>query len=363
MVVLDLERGRNNQIVRRPRFGPLTEAVARGAQLVPYVAAGVEHFTKRARSSDSAIISSQQMRGRSMSRSSSRMRSVSRFRSRSRSRSSGGRSLTTEQRDSSTRYVSRRMPRRRRRRWVRFTRKVQHVMLQMGASQTFSAKFATLKSWAADAQNYWAYMLGGVSATNNDELLKAFRVAYGSALTLADLDDYRLFIKSLCLDVQFNNNSTEGKTAIVEVYHLAVRKPYNTATPLDTQYLDTFNEIPAQSGFSKSITDPGFTPFQNSVFCSHWKIVRKQQIQLGPGELSTMQLRIPYNKMLYGKSLETSPSMLRGLTQGLLFIVKGEPENNAGAARLSSGEIIWTTQTTVNYQIPPGSTRTQTATT
>lgn len=270
---------------------------------------------------------------------------------------------TTEQRDSRVGYVKRRMPRRMRRRWKSFTRKVQHVMLQMGATQTFSQKFATLKSYAADQQNYWGYMLGGVSATNNDELLKAFRVAYGSALPLADLDDYKLFIKSLCLDIQFNNNSTDNKTSIVEIYHLRCRKSYNTATALDTQFLDTFNEIPAQSGFTRSITDPGYTPFQNSLFCSYWTIAKKEQIQLGPGELSTMQIRIPYNRMMYGKKLETNPAQIAGFTRGLLFIVKGEPENSAGTARLSSGEIVWTTQTTVNYQIPPSTTRTQTATT
>lgn len=269
--------------------------------------------------------------------------------------------LTTEQRDSRVGYVKRRMPRRRRRSWKRFTRKVQHVMLQMGATQTFSQKFATLKSWAANAQNYWGFMLGGVSVSNNDELLKAFRLAYGSALTLADIDDYKLFIKSLCLDIQFNNNTTN--TAIVEIYHLLCRKPYNTATALDQQYLDTFNEIPAQTGFSRSITDVGYTPFQNALFCSHWSITKKEQVQLGPGELSTMQIRIPSNKMFYGKTLETAPACIKGFTRAVLFIVKGEPENASGTAQLSNGEIVWTTQTTVNYQIPPSSTRTQTATT
>lgn len=232
-------------------------------------------------------------------------------------------------------------------------------MLQMGAAQTFSDTFGTIRSYLANKQAYWGYMLGGVNATNNAELVNAFKLAYGSALNLADLDDYRLFIKSLCLDVQINNNGTN--TAIVEVYHLTCRKSYPTATNIDTQFADTFAEIPAQTGYTRAIDDPGYTPFQNSLFCSHWKIIKKQQLQLGPGELSTMQIRIPANRMMYGKKLETNPAMIPGFTRGLLFIMKGEPENNAGTAQISSGEIVFATQTTVNYQLPPSSTRTQTA--
>lgn len=279
-------------------------------------------------------------------------------------RRSGGRKaitgrITTEQRDSRVGYVKHRMPRRRRRRWTSFTRKVQHVMLQMGALQTISNTYGTVRSWLADKQAYWGYMIGGVAPTENDDLLRAFRAAYGSALALSDLDDYKLFIKSLCLDLQINNNGST--TAIIEIYHLQCRKSYNTTTALDVQYSDTFAEVPAQTGYTRAIDDLGYTPFQNPIFCSHWSIVKKEQVQLGPGELSTMQIRIPTNKMFYGKTLETNPSCIKGYTRGLLFVMKGEPENNAGSYRQSAGEIIFGTQTSVNYQLPPSSTRAQTA--
>lgn len=232
-------------------------------------------------------------------------------------------------------------------------------MLQMGATQSITNVLNTFKSWAVDVQNYQGIMLGGTNVANNQELFDAFRAAYGSGLAFADCDDLKLFIKSLCLDIQLNNNGTN--TAIIEIYHLICRKGLPTNTAIDQQFTDAFGELNTQSGFTKSVTDIGNTPFQNPIFCSHWKILKKEQVQLGPGELSTLQIRIPRNKMLHGRTLESNPQALKGFTRGILFFMKGEPTNNAGTAQTAAGEIVFSFQHTVNYQIPPGSTRAQTA--
>lgn len=362
---MDLESG------RRPRkpyigFSGREALYAAAASAYPF-AAGIGAGIKNWRSSQNAKRQSE-ARQKAIQAKRSPTPNIKMYRKR---RSRGGVSrfkrkfisgrTTTEQRDSRVGYVKHRMPRGRRRRWKRFTRKVQHVMLQMGASQTFSVPRATIKSWIANAQNYWGVMLGATGAVNNDDLVDAFKRAYGSTLNLTDLDDYKLFIKSLCLDVQINNNG--ANTAIIEIYHLLARKPYNDTSNLESQFAATFNEIPAPGTYSRAITNPGYTPFQNALFCSHWAIQRKEQIQLGPGELSTLQIRIPANKMFLGKTLETSPAMIRNFTRGLLVICKGEPENASGTAQLSAGEIVFATQMTCNYQLPPSSTRVQTSTT
>jgi len=68
------------------------------------------------------------------------------------------------------------------------------------------------------------------------------------------------------------------------------------------------------------------------------------------------------NRMVQGKLIETNPQGIPRVTQGVLWSVKGAPENNAGTARTSAGTYVWLSQTTISYQIPPSSSRIQIAT-
>lgn len=263
--------------------------------------------------------------------------------------------VISTQRDFATRYVRKRMPRRRRKRWVRFGKRVQHVIMQTQPLQTYTVDYAgAVKSFAVNLQTTDGQMLGGVSPSNNDELLQVFKAVYGSALTISTIDKYKIFLKSMCLDVQLKNTGTS--TVIVDVYTLLCRKSDKDSNRIDVSYTNAFAEQSAGSGGTVSATNPSTTVFQNPLFCSMWKILGKKEMLLGAGQTSTLQMRIPYNRWLNGKLLENNLQAIPGLTRAYLFQMRGAPENNVGTARLAAGEVTWMCQCTVAFGVPPSST-------
>lgn len=288
-------------------------------------------------------------RGRKRARSGSARRRVSRSRSRS---SSLG--VTTEQRDSSIRYVSRRGSRGGRRRRA-FARRVQNVFLRLGALQTFSDLQNASKTVTVAQQQWDGFIVGGTTVTDDDHFFKAFQLAYGAGLTTSTVDDYSLYIKTICCDFQFTNTGTT--TLIFDFHSLMSRKSYNVAEQLAVMLATLIAETPAQSGYSFTSTDPGYSIFQVPMFCQYWKIMRKWQVQLGAGETTTLQIRIPVNRMIRGKLIETNPQAIPRLSRGLLWSVKGAPYLNVSTPTTAAGTYVWCSQTTISYQIPPSSTR------
>lgn len=278
------------------------------------------------------------------------------YRQRSQRRSFIEPSAITTQHDSSTRYRRKRMPRRRRKQWVSFTKRVQHVMLQSQPLQSYCIDdIGGTKTVAIDTQVTDGQMLGGTQATNNDELFKIFQAAYGGGLTTSTVDKYKLFVKSMCLDVQLTNIHAT-KACVVDVYTLLARKSINTATRIDVQYTNAFAEQGALSIGTVSSANVASTVFQNGPFLEMWKVLDKREILLGVGQTTTLQLRIPYNRYVSGKQIEINSSMIPGFTRAFLFQMRGVPEDNAGTPRLAATQVAWKGQCTVVYGVPPSST-------
>lgn len=264
----------------------------------------------------------------------------------------------TEQYDAARRYQRRPMPRRKRRLWRSFTKRVQHVMLQSQALMSYTRDLVSNETWAINKQGTFGYYLGGTTFTDNDELLQAFRNAYGSALTSTTVDDYKLFIKAMSLDIQITNTGTQS--CVVDVYTCLARKASNAGgQSIGSQYIALYGEQNSGQVVGPSWNEPSSTPFQNSLWCGYWKILQKKEILLGPGNTTTMQLRLPYNRMMYGKLLEYNLSYLPGITRAYLFQVRGVPRDNAGTAELAAGQVTIGRQWTVTYGLPPGNTRAQ----
>lgn len=276
-------------------------------------------------------------------------------------------SMISTQHDQSLRYRKTRMPRNRRNRWKGFTRRVKHVMLQMQQLVSYTKHYLSpLKDWAVNEQMTDGQMLGGTTVTDNDELFQIFRNYYGSGFTTSTVDDLKLFVKSACLDLQVTNTGVTG--CVIDVYFLKARKSYATATRLDQQYLLTYAEQP--SGVAGSLVgtpdaeDPATTPFQNSMFCEFWRIIAKKEVILAVGQTTTLQVRLPTNKRIQGKIIENTPAMIPGYTMGVLLQARGVPaagESDPFDTILAAGSINWSSQVTVCYAQPPGTTRTTTA--
>lgn len=355
---MDLEKGYRRLVRRRSPFLLSNRSIA---GLAAGTAANIAYGFRNANRATPPSPPNTPKRMPAYSRSRSRGRTVRRRTSRRRSSYSRSRAriggITTEQRDSSVRYVSRRG----RRRTSRFVRRVQDVMLRMGATQTFSIRFGGLTNVSTNQQQWQGQILGGAFPTNNDEVFQAFRNAYGTGVTSTNIDSYRLFIKSICLDIQITNSS--DKNMILEMYTLKASKPWTAADRLATQLTTCITETDQPTGFTFTANDPGWTLFQVPQFCQYWTVVRKQQIVISAGETTTLQIRMSMNRMVNGKELETRQQTIRG-ARALFWSAKGAPEvDGVGTGQqYADGQFVWTSQCTVNYQMPPGNTIIRSAT-
>lgn len=265
-------------------------------------------------------------------------------------------SVVSVQHDVSRRYRRKSMPRRKRQKWVRFTRKVSHSIMQQQPLQTYTNDIVGVqKTFAVNKQVTDGQLIGVVNSGNNDELFSLFKGAYGSALARTQIDKYKIFLKSMCLDMQVTNTGSAG--LVLDVYQIIARKDNSDTNRVDIQYSNAFNEQAALSGGAVDPLNPATTPFQNSPFLSFWKIESKKEILLGVGQTTTLQIRIPYNRYLSGKRLETT-NIIGGFTRGFLLQARGVPENNAGTGQLAAGNFTWMAQITCAYGVPPGSTTT-----
>lgn len=262
----------------------------------------------------------------------------------------------TNQFDSRTRYRRKSMPRFKRRRWRKFSGKVKHVMLQLQPLRAYTYDVCGQLTAGVNVQNYAGYMCGANSLTANDEIFQCFKQEFAGATTVANAAAYKLFVKSVALDLQFRNSGSSSM--VIDLYTVQLRKEWATTDSLQTLYGNTFNEMGTLT--TRSSTAPATTPWQNSNFCSYFKILSKKEIILGVGNVSTHQLRNPQNRNVDGKELSSSPAGCPGKTVGFFWMIRGVPETVAGPVnQLSAVQLEFGLQWTVTYGVPPSSNTTE----
>lgn len=268
----------------------------------------------------------------------------------------GGRTgpIVSTQRDQATRYRRKRMPRRKRKRWVSFTRKVRHVELQMQPLQIFTKEGVINLTSAAGQSQIWSRMAGGTTVANNDEILRIFAAQYNTTV-LSNLVAYRIFIKSLVLDIQLTNNGST--TLIVDVYTLKNRKTFGAAGDVAGQYNAALNEVAAAPNAGTLLVNgTATTVFDAPTFCEFWQTLSKREVLIGAGVTCTFQMRLPVNKMIEGKILQTNLQAIPGYTRAFLFDWHGPPNNQgpSGAAQFAPTSVTFGYQTVVHYAVVPG---------
>lgn len=263
-------------------------------------------------------------------------------------------SIISNQHDQATRYRRKRMPRRRRRAWVSFTKKVRHVDLQMQPLQIYTKEGTTNLTAVANAGNVWSRMLGGTTVTDNDELQQIFFQQFNTA-SLAAIVSNRIFVKSICLDVQLTNNDTH--TVIIDMYQLRCRKTFASASTLHSQYVNALAELGATpKGGTINSSSTALTLFDAPNFCEFWQVMSKREVMIGAGSTVSFQIRSPVNKMIEGKVLQSNLQAIPFYTRAMFFTWHGQPNNGgaAGAAQFNSTNLTVGYQTVVHYAVVPG---------
>jgi len=273
-----------------------------------------------------------------------------------RQRSSGESSVNTYQHDLVTRYRKRRMPRRRRKRYVSRVKFVQSVIAKAQPLQEYSNLVYGNLTSSANKGGYWGQLFGGTRVNDNDEILKMFQSMYNLA-AYTDCYPYSILLKSMCLDIMVTNNGT--KPVIIDVYKLRCRSSYGSNSSITTQFAAHVGDIGAAAGAGAEIIaadDLGITLFDVPNMCRHWSISEKKEMILGAGNCATFQMRKHKKKWISGRQLLSYPQSIPGFTEAIFFTWHGAPSNAGGAGAAQFDATTLTVGVSINCKFgqPPG---------
>lgn len=309
---------------------------------------------------------------------------------RRRTRSSRG---VTTQHDAKFIYGRKRMPRRKRRAWKKFSKKVDYIINKQ------IAPCALVRS----------KVFNRLGPSINQQLLgcASLMSAYGANFDLSDDqitilkdtaaraygDSSKWFqaqakVTSAVLDITFENlaDDRSGATRVLsqpcdmecDVYELActrdvyIQDGTQNLRDIYDFILNCCNEQPqpvvtdlvggAAIGGALASTQLGWTPFQSAKFCKYFKVLKKTKHYMGAGGFFTHQIRMPADKIIRGNqfniatdggvSSTTALPLFNKYTRVLLFVCKAEPlTNNLDVAYTGVPNFTISMQKTFNYKV------------
>lgn len=228
--------------------------------------------------------------------------------------------------DFKTDYRYKRMPRRRRRRWISFSRRVNHVILrgQQGLKKEIFRRLQTLSSTSGscgftEQMLYTADGDPGVHAADVGQLFRGHLGvdAFDNANNLASLSNAskQLRFESAQLEITITNSG--NNKAIVESYYIRCRKQHAQTNATATNCVSGVYQL----GFIKQdqVRDEetgntvglgkqtefqvGTTPFQSPRFCSVFKILRRRKYTIAPGNSVSWILKDPRNRRITAENV------------------------------------------------------------
>lgn len=249
--------------------------------------------------------------------------------------------VLTSDYDVGTTYRRRRGNRRRVRRWIRFSKKVQRVarddLPTQVAFRTTSATVATVA--AANTQNHVSFALYGSSGTVGmfDDLsaiyTDALNVAPAGTVTAA----LEMFWKSATMDITMRNTSV-ANTAKVDIYTVAFKDDIDVAayTTLSNLFSNSITSYPTMGGTTTAINAAtrGVTPFMAPMFGTLATILSVKSYLLGLGEVGTFKFSSKKHFTLTGE--EAGGMMaLRKCTVGFLIVVYAADASSTGVTSIN----------------------------
>lgn len=245
----------------------------------------------------------------------------------------------TNQYDAKRIYRKKSMPRYKKRRWIKYVRKVRAAILKDVGSKTIVLNNEVRSDWTNTGNQIYAVSLYGACGLSpnliqagSDDLKKIF-------LNDPDLNNEysaKAIFMSAVLDITLLNMSTKNGTEdernlglevdVYELVYTAVQDATNPRGIFTTADSETSLINPGQAGID--IFTRGATPFDFPQALSKGvKILSKKKYFLGKGETATYQLRIPKNYVLNHANVNNADNnfMLPYKTRTLLIIAKGLP--------------------------------------
>lgn len=314
-------------------------------------------------------------------------------RSQQRRRWRGGNGLTSQS-DSKLVYRRRRMPPRKRARWVRFSRKVSNIVDKSLAPISLVRSAVSNQDGAINSQLIGACgLFFGFGRSDSADLyddiarINADAAAYSEGTTTL-MAQQKVRMTSGVIDVTFENRASDGAEVPtptdmeVDVYEmLCIRDIYiDDVNQSDRDIIDFFNYACVQQnppkvdktgaaiGTQLSVSQLGWTPFDTGLVGKYFKVLKKTKKYMTPGGFFTYQMRSPGNRTVSGDKLFVAGDngaegtgakaiAYKGLTRILLFICKGEPFAFSGAGRWSKPAFTLGQTKNFHYKVMEGSNK------
>jgi len=237
----------------------------------------------------------------------------------------------TNQYDVKNQYRRKSMPRRKRKRYVKFVKRIRSVLYKDLAPQYQMFRSFITGNLANGTQGVFSagiYGENGVPATSNDMgISDLFQLDTETGVTTL-LNSWDL--RSAVLDIEITNLPTAlfTGTQTVDCYEIICRKAVTTqGAAAIVGPADCFNKgfaLQNLLGANTALgsTTPGVTPFQCKLFTSHFKILKKTRVLLSPGQATHFMYR-DTKKRQYIYENASRPVCAPGWYHGFLFIIQG----------------------------------------
>lgn len=244
----------------------------------------------------------------------------------------------TSQYDRKVQYRKKSMPRRKKRQWIKFVKKVNAVALKQFGTKTIVRNSQAGVNWTGDSQEYLTLSLYGKDgqadtvstlSKGNDDLAQI----YQNDSELLDASSSGHFTSAV-MDLTIVNNSFAADSAEntgmeVDVYEIMYTKMLDYNSP--QQYITKAQTNTGQINTGiPSITLPnrGVTPFDFPDASSNgFRIIKKTKYFLGRGETCTYQIRNPKNYKFRQSFIQDGDDnfAISKITRTVMVVAKGVP--------------------------------------
>lgn len=252
------------------------------------------------------------------------------YRSMRNNRDNGGnKSLTssaplTTQYDSRRLYKYKRMPKRKRKAWAKFSKKVRAVTNILG-NHYLSYTSVGGQVPAAGNQAYGYSLIYGItgvtSGHGNDDIFKIV-----PDLGFSAAKQFKLMFKSATLDAEWSTPTTNAGSVTLDLYEIICRKdiPNSTGNNLADIFFEGIASLTAAPGSTGALAagQVGVTPFQSKLFCQNVKILSKTRVLMSPGQTCHKEVRDPKNRTLQFTDTYNHMLCKGGWTRGFFWIAE-----------------------------------------
>lgn len=266
----------------------------------------------------------------------------------------------TFQRDVSTVYRRRRMPYRKRKRWIGMKRRVQAVIDKRLGTNVLHLTDTTplIRFNGTNSQSYY----GGLTLMDlpvRTQVAQAVDRLQPSQPLIGTTGGRAKHV----IVGQMNNltiwNSSETGVAYIDLYYWRAKQncPVSEFSDIENIWSIGFNtntlNQPTTGGSTVIASDYGITPWANPGWRKFVQVYKKTRVRLPAGQSTELSLRRARNEYMGSFMLDDQLSLIRGKTEGIFVVWTGGPfiDGTGNAQRAQAQNLVFSRARTLYYKV------------